>query len=40
MSRVIKIGNAQGFWGDIIDAPARLVESLPDLDYLTLDYLA
>jgi hypothetical protein len=37
---VIKIGNAQGFWGDIIDAPARLVESLPDLDYLTLDYLA
>ena len=36
----IKIGNAQGFWGDSIDAPARLVFQQPDLDYLTLDYLA
>src|ERR1051326_979343 len=35
----IKIGNAQGFWGDSIDAPARLVFQQPDLDYLTLDYL-
>ncbi|MBY0587128.1 DUF1446 domain-containing protein [bacterium] len=40
MKSVIKIGNAQGFWGDIVDAPQRLVESVPDLDYLTLDYLA
>lgn len=40
MKSVIKIGNAQGFWGDIIDAPLRLVEAQPDLDYLTLDYLA
>jgi hypothetical protein len=40
VTRVIKIGNAQGFWGDIVDAPARLVQMVPDLDYLTLDYLA
>src|SRR5215510_5914641 len=36
----IVIGNAQGFWGDSIDAPARLVSQQADLDYLTLDYLA
>src|SRR6185436_3126819 len=36
----ILIGNAQGFWGDSIDAPARLVSQQPDLAYLTLDYLA
>lgn len=36
----ILIGNAQGFWGDSIDAPARLVSQQTDLDYLTLDYLA
>ncbi len=36
----VKIGNGQGFWGDSILAPVRLVESVPDLDYLTLDYLA
>jgi hypothetical protein len=36
----ILIGNAQGFWGDSINAPARLVSQQPDLDYLTLDYLA
>jgi hypothetical protein len=37
---VVKIGNAQGFWGDWPEAPARLVARAPDLDYLTLDYLA
>ena len=36
----ITIGNAQGFWGDSVAAPARLVSQQPDLDYLTLDYLA
>ena len=40
MPKPIKIGNAQGFWGDSVDAPARLVTQQPDLDYLTLDYLA
>jgi hypothetical protein len=38
--KTIKIGNAQGFWGDSPDAPARLLAQQPDLDYLTLDYLA
>jgi hypothetical protein len=37
---MITIGNGQGFWGDSPDAPARLVEQCPALDYLTLDYLA
>lgn len=36
----LKIGNGAGFWGDDIDAPARLLAGEPDLDYLTLDYLA
>jgi len=36
---VIRIGNGQGFWGDSVDAPMRLVEDGP-LDVLTLDYLA
>lgn len=40
MSEPIRIGNAQGFWGDRPDAAARLLEGQPDLDYLTLDYLA
>ncbi|MDP1834499.1 MAG: acyclic terpene utilization AtuA family protein [Chlamydiales bacterium] len=38
--RVVKVGNAQGFWGDQPDAPKRLLQQQPDLDYLTLDYLA
>jgi hypothetical protein len=37
---ILRIGNAQGFWGDSSDAPARLVSQAPDLDVLTLDYLA
>lgn len=40
LSRIITIGNAQGFWGDSPSAPARLVSQYPQLDYLTLDYLA
>lgn len=40
MTASIKIGNAQGFWGDAPDAPARLVAQEPGLDFLTLDYLA
>ena len=40
MARVLKIANASGFWGDQPDAAARLVDRQPDLDFLTLDYLA
>lgn len=36
----IKIANASAFWGDQPDAAARLVTACPDLDFLTLDYLA
>jgi hypothetical protein len=35
----IRIGNGCGFWGDNLDAPARLALAV-DLDYLTLEYLA
>ncbi|MCC6795828.1 MAG: DUF1446 domain-containing protein [Candidatus Hydrogenedentes bacterium] len=37
---MLRIGNAQGFWGDSVDAPRDLLAQQPDLDYLTLDYLA
>jgi len=37
--RTVRIGGGQGFWGDDLDAPIRLVEGGP-LDYLMLDYLA
>lgn len=37
---IVRIGNAQGFWGDQIDAPVNLVRLVPNLDYLTLDYLS
>jgi hypothetical protein len=36
---VIRVANGQGFWGDWLEAPVRLVEQGP-IDYLTLDYLA
>ena len=36
---MIRIANGQGFWGDWLEAPVRLVEEGP-IDYLTLDYLA
>lgn len=36
----LKIANACAFWGDQLDAAARLVAAQPDLDFLTLDYLA
>lgn len=40
MKGPVKIANACAFWGDQPDAAARLVAQQPDLDYLTLDYLA
>src|SRR5437867_4175699 len=40
MPNVLRIGNAQGFWGDDSTAAARLAAQVPELDWLTLDYLA
>lgn len=37
---MLRIANASGFWGDQPDAAARVLAALPDLHYLTLDYLA
>ena len=39
MRDTIRIGYGQGFWGDSILGPIRLVQEGP-LDYLALDYLA
>jgi hypothetical protein len=36
---LVLVGNGQGFWGDSMLGPVRLVREGP-LDYLTLDYLA
>jgi hypothetical protein len=36
---MIRVANGQGFWGDWLEAPVRLVEQGP-IDYLALDYLA
>jgi hypothetical protein len=36
---MVRVANGQGFWGDSILGPVRLVNEGP-LDYLTLDYLA
>lgn len=36
----MKVGNTCGFWGDDPDASRRTLAIQPDLDYLTLDYLA
>lgn len=40
MKRLIKIGNAQAFWGDRNEAAAELLRQEPALDYITLDYLS
>lgn len=37
---MIKIGNAQAFWGDTPRAPLELLRKEPGLNVLTLDYLA
>ena len=37
--KIVRIANAQGFWGDSLLGPLRLVEEGP-VDYLTFDYLA
>ena len=38
-NKIVRIANGQGFWGDSILGPVRLLKEGP-LDYLTLDYLA
>ncbi len=38
-TRLLRIGNGAGFWGDNLDAPRQLAER-GELDYLTLEYLA
>ena len=35
----IRVANGQGFWGDCIEAPTKLIK-YGNIDYLTLDYLA
>ncbi len=39
MAKTIRIGNAQGFWGDSVEAPVRMLRGGP-IDYITMDYLA
>jgi hypothetical protein len=36
----LRIGNAHAFWGDRADAAAEMLAGEPELDYVTLDYLA
>jgi len=38
-THLIRIANAQGFWGDSLEAPLEQIRRGP-IDYLTLDYLA
>lgn len=37
--KIVRVANGQGFWGDSILGPVRLLREGP-IDYLTLDYLA
>ena len=40
MKNMIRVGNAQAFWGDRPSAAWELMAQEPELDYLTMDYLA
>ena len=40
MLRPVRIGNAHGFWGDRLEAACEMLAREPDLDFLTLDFLA
>ncbi len=40
MSRPVRIGNALGFWGDRLDAAMEMLALEPEIDFLTLDFLA
>jgi hypothetical protein len=37
---IVRIANAQGFWGDRTSAAADVLRADRDIDYITLDYLA
>ncbi len=37
---MIRVGNAQAFWGDRPSAALEMLAQEPELDYLTMDYLA
>ena len=37
---MIRVGNAQAFWGDRPSAAIEILAQVPELDYLTMDYLA
>ena len=39
VDKIVRIGGASGFWGDSAAGPAQLLQ-VPDLDYITFDYLA
>jgi hypothetical protein len=39
VTKTIRIGNGQGFWGDNVDAPVDLLRQGP-IDYIGMDYLA
>ena len=40
MIRPVRVGNAHGFWGDRLEAACEMLAREPDLDFLTLDFLA
>jgi hypothetical protein len=40
MARTLRIGNAHGFWGDRLEAAAEMLAAEPELDFITLDFLA
>src|SRR3954464_1448107 len=40
MAEVLRIANTCAFWGDAVDASARTIAQDPNIDFLTLDYLA
>ncbi|HUP80723.1 MAG TPA: acyclic terpene utilization AtuA family protein, partial [Pirellula sp.] len=40
MKKRVRVGNAQAFWGDRPTAAFEILAQEPDIDYLTMDYLA